>query len=282
MKNTISLILKGIAMGAANVIPGVSGGTIALVTGIFEKLINSIKSLDLKAAKLLFTGKFKEFAAHINLGFLVSVFVGVGLSIYSLAFVLDYLFTNYKIFIWAYFFGLILGSVYFVGKTIQKWKISVVLIFIIGTTVAVSISLLSPATENDAIWYLFICGIVAVCSMILPGLSGSFVLILMGNYQLVMLDAVKELNIKLLAPVVVGAGVGLMAFSHILSWLFKKFKDQTIALLTGFILGSLITLWPWKESFDEAGQLITINKFGAYVDAAGDPLYLLTGRFFIR
>lgn len=268
----IFLILKGMGMGAANVIPGVSGGTIALITGIFEKFIDSLKSLDLKAIKLLFTGKFKEFAEHINFGFLVAVFAGIGISIFSLAYILQYLFTFYPIYVWAYFFGLILASVYFVGKTIKKWNIAVIITFIIGTGIAVSISLLNPATENDAIWYLLICGVVAVCSMILPGLSGSFVLILLGNYQLVMINAVTDLDAKILLPVVAGAVVGLVAFSHFLSWLFKKFKDQTIAILTGFILGSLAILWPWKQSFNSVGDVIPINKFGAFLDSSGSIL----------
>ncbi|MFH2095569.1 MAG: DUF368 domain-containing protein [Bacteroidota bacterium] len=263
MKNFIVLFFKGIGMGAANVIPGVSGGTIAFITGIFEKLINSIKSLDLKAIKLLFTGKFRDLAAHINLGFLIAVFLGIGVSILSLARLLDYLFLYYPVFVWAYFFGLILASVYFVGKTIQKWNIPVIVTFIAGTTIAVLISLLTPATENNAYWYLFICGIVAVCSMILPGLSGSFVLLLMGNYKLVMIDAVNDLNLKILIPVVIGAGVGLIGFSHFLSWILRKFRNETISVLTGFILGSLLTLWPWKteitETFGEKTKVTGYN-----------------------
>lgn len=272
MKEFIILIFKGVGMGAANVIPGVSGGTIALITGIFEKLIDSIKAFDLKALKLIFSGKFKEFANHVNLSFLIAVFIGVGVSVFSLAFLLDFLFINYRIYVWAFFFGLILASVYFVGKTIEKWNIGVILMFIIGTGIAVSISILSPGKENDATWYLLVCGVVAVCSMILPGLSGSFVLILMGNYQLIMLDSVKHVNLKVLAPVAVGAVVGLIGFSHILSFLFKKFKNQTIAVLSGFILGSLATLWPWKDAFDINNILIASNKYGAYTDASGNIL----------
>ncbi len=265
----IGLCLKGMGMGAANVIPGVSGGTIALITGIFEELIDAIKSFDLSALRLLFTGKFKELAKHIHLNFLLSVFIGIGISIFSIAIVLDYLFVNYPVYIWSYFFGLILASVYFVGKTVQKWTMATVASFIVGTSIAVSISLINPATENAEIWYLLICGIVAVCSMILPGLSGSFVLILMGNYQLVMIEAVTDIRLDILIPVVVGAAVGLIAFSHILSWIYKKFRDQTISLLTGFILGSLAILWPWKDSYDEKNSLIEVNKFGAFLDDSG-------------
>jgi len=259
MKEYIALFLKGIGIGAANVIPGVSGGTIALITGIFEKLIHSIKSFDIKAIKLLFAGKFKEFSKHVNLNFLVAVFLGVILSILTLARILSYLFEHYPVYIWAYFFGLILASVYFVGKTIDKVNLPVAVTFIAGTGIAIFISILNPATENRAFYYLFICGIVAVCSMILPGLSGSFVLILMGNYKLVFIYAVNNFDLKILVPVVLGAGFGLLAFSHLLSWIFQKFKNETIAMLTGFILGSLSILWPWKKEVfltDEAGNLL--------------------------
>ena len=272
MKEYIGLFFKGIGMGAANVIPGVSGGTIALITGIFEKLIHSIKSFDIKAFKLLASGKFKEFAAHVNLSFLIALFLGVGVSIITIAKLFGFLFENYPIYIWAYFFGLILASVFFVGRTISKWNLAVIVMFLIGTASAIMLTFLNPASEDSKIYYLIICGVVAACSMILPGLSGSFVLILMGNYQLVMIDAVNDRDILVLLPVVIGAGVGLIAFSHLLSWIFKKYKDQTIAILTGFILGSLGILWPWKKSFDALGEIIPINEFGAYVDVNGSIL----------
>jgi len=237
-------------MGSANVIPGVSGGTIALITGIFEELIDSIKSFDLKAINLFFSGKFKEFSQHINIGFLISVFSGIGVSIYSLAWLLRFLFEEYPVFVWAYFFGLILASVYFVGKTIRNWNVGVIITFVIGTAIAVYISVVKPAAENDTFYYLILCGVVAICSMILPGLSGSFILILMGNYQLVMIHAVSDLNLTILVPVAIGAITGLIAFSHFLSWIYKKYRNMTISLLTGFILGSLSILWPWQSAIN--------------------------------
>lgn len=266
--NYLIYLLKGIAVGVANIIPGVSGGTIALITGIFERLINAIKSFDLGAAKLLFSGKFKEFANKTDLAFLVSLFSGVILSIILLARLFDFLFNNYPVYIWSYFFGLVLASVYFVGKTIEKVSSSVIIIFIVGTLVAVVLSLINPAAENSNFFYLMICGVVAVCSMILPGLSGSFVLILMGNYQLVAIQAINNKDLEILFPVLIGAVGGLVAFSHILSWVFKRYKNQTIALLTGFILGSLNVLWPWKNSVflkDSLGNNIVKN--GEYVIA---------------
>ena len=269
MKETLVLFFKGLGMGAANVIPGVSGGTIALITGIFEKLINSIKSFNLKAIRLLLTGKFKDFASHVNLGFLVAVLSGVAVSIISLAKLFGFLFTNYPIYIWAYFFGLILASVYFVGKTIEKWSVLTIFMFVLGTAIAIGLTILKPASENSSFLYLILCGVIAACSMILPGLSGSFVLILLGNYELVMINAVNERDIMVLLPVVIGAGFGLLAFSYLLSWIFKKFKDKIIALLSGFILGSLGILWPWKHSFNNTGQLLPVNKFGAFIDSNG-------------
>ena len=293
MKQFFANFFKGFGMGAANVIPGVSGGTIALITGIFERLIDSIKSFDLKALKLIFKGKFKEFAKYTDIVFLISVFFGAGISIISLARVLEYFFDNYPIFIWSYFFGLILASVYFVGRTIEKWKISVIISFIIGAAMAVVITILNPAKENSNFIYLIICGMVGVCSMILPGLSGSFILILMGNYELIMIDAVNNLSsaihgdfdlamqaLKIIAPVAIGIVVGLIAFSHLLSWIYKKFKNQTIAVLTGFIFGSLSILWPWKNSFDKNKILFEANKFGKLITFTEDDKIYYFEKYF--
>ena len=259
IKNYFFLILKGIGMGAANIIPGVSGGTIALITGVFERLIDAIKSFNLTALKLLLNWKIKDLIKHIDLYFLIAVFGGAVISVFTLAFLLKYLFEHYEVQVLAYFFGLIMASVYFVGRTIEKWNTGVIITFVIGTAIAVLISVMNPATQNDSFLYLIICGVVAICSMILPGLSGSYVLLLMGNYQLVMLDAVSDLNLKILLPVIIGAVGGLIAFSHFLSWVYKKYKNQTIATLSGFILGSLAVIWPWKVNIyakDEMGDLI--------------------------
>ena len=261
-------LLKGLAVGVANIIPGVSGGTIALITGIFERLINAIKSFGLGTLKLLIKGKFKEFAEKTDLYFLLALFLGVFTAIIALARLFDFLFVNYPVYIWSYFFGLVFASVYFVGKTIDKWNIAVILSFLLGTAIAVTLSFINPAAQNANFFYLMICGVVAVCSMILPGLSGSFVLILMGNYQLVAIDAINNRDFEILLPVLIGAVGGLIAFSHILSWVFKRFKNQTIATLTGFILGSLNVLWPWKNAVylkDEFG--IPIIKKGEVIVA---------------
>jgi len=259
MKEYTNYLLKGIAVGVANIIPGVSGGTIALITGIFERLINAIKAFDITAARLLFTGKWKAFARKTDFYFLLTLFIGIAMAIISLARVFDYLFRDYPVYIWSYFFGLVLASVYFVAKTIERWNFVVILLFVIGTAFAIFVSLINPAAENSNFWYLFLSGIVAICSMILPGLSGSFVLILMGNYQLIAIQAINERELSILLPVALGAIIGLIAFSHLLSWVFKKYKNQTIAILTGFILGSLNVLWPWKIAEylkNSAGELV--------------------------
>ena len=265
MNQYIANFFKGLGIGSANVIPGVSGGTIALITGVFERLINALKSCNLTAIKLLFTGKFKEFAQHIDLWFLASLGSGVVVAILSIARLFEFLFAEYPIYLWSFFFGMILVSIYYVGITIEKFNWKVMLSFIIGTAIALLIAFGTPANENSNILYLLICGAVATCSMILPGLSGSFVLVLMGNYQLIMIDAVNDLNLKILLPVVLGGVVGLLAFSHLLSWIFKNYRDITIAVLTGFIFGSMPIIWPWKND--------VITYFGSEAKVTGYEYY---------
>ncbi len=252
LKQYIIIAIKGMAMGIANVIPGVSGGTIALITGIFERLINAIKSFDIKAVKLLFKGDFKGFAQYTDLAFIVSLFIGVGVAIIGIAKLFEYLFEFYPVYLWSFFFGLILASIYFVGRTIEKWTLGVIISFTIGASLAITMTFMTPASQSENPIYLVACGVVAICSMILPGLSGSYVLILMGNYQLVAIEAISNMRFDILIPVGIGAGIGLVAFSHLLSWLFKKFKDITIAVLTGFILGSLGIIWPWKNAIEQS------------------------------
>lgn len=265
MREHIANFLKGFAMGVANVIPGVSGGTIALLTGIFERLINALKSFDVEAVRLLLKFKFREFARHVDFGFLLSVFLGVGVSIISVAKLLEFLFQSYPVYVWSFFFGLILVSVWFVGKSIGKIDVAAAVSFVVGAAVAFGLSVMNPATENTAFWYLIICGAVAVCSMILPGLSGSFVLILMGNYQLIMIYAVSHFDMGIIVPVAIGVVVGLLAFSHFLSWLLSRYARQTMAVLTGFIFGSLGTIWPWKNP-------VYLMQDGAEVLKNGKPI----------
>jgi len=247
MKQDISIFLKGVAMGAANVIPGVSGGTIALITGIYERLINAIKACDITAIKLLLKRDFTTLWQHVDGRFLSAIGAGVVVSIITLAKLFEYLLTSYERFTMAFFFGLILLSLYYVAKRISDWSASVIASLLVGSVIAIGIALLAPASENDSFVYVFLCGVIAISSMILPGLSGSFVLIIMGNYALV-LGAISSLNMSVLLPLALGCAVGIIVFSHAIAWIFKHFENQTLALMTGFVLGSLVVIWPWKDA----------------------------------
>lgn len=245
MRKYLFTAIKGIAMGAADVIPGVSGGTIAFMTGIYTELISSLKSIDHKSIKWLFKGEIGRFWKEINGNFLVAVFSGVLISIFSLARLMQYLLTNHPIPLWSFFLGLIAASAIFILRDIKEWKTGHIIALTAGIAVAVWISLVSPAETTDAWWFIFVSGMVAICAMILPGISGSFILLLMGKYAF-MMAAIKEFNIPVMLVFIAGAAIGLIAFSHFLSWLLKKYYGQTIALLAGFMIGSLVKVWPWK------------------------------------
>lgn len=246
-KNYGILILKGMGMGAADVVPGVSGGTIAFIVGIYEELINSIKSINGTSLKMLFTLKLRKFWQAINGNFLLSIVAGICISIFSLAKIITYLLTTHPILIWAFFFGLVLSSTYFVSLRIKKWDIKRVIAFILGVIAAYYITVATPAETPNNLFFIFICGAIAICAMILPGISGSFILVLLGKYYFIM-EAVKTLNITVLLTFVCGAALGIVSFSNVLSYLLRKFHDITIATLAGFMLGSLNKVWPWKET----------------------------------
>ncbi len=246
LKDYILLALKGGAMGAADVVPGVSGGTIAFITGIYEELLNSIKSVNSTALKLLFRFQFKELWSHINGNFLLAVMLGVGVSIMSLAKLMTMLLTQYPIFIWSFFFGLIIASSVMVGREVKRWRAAQLISLVAGAFIAYWITIATPATTSDEWWFISLSGAIAICAMILPGISGSFILLLMGKYMFIM-DAISTLNIRVIALFGCGAVVGIVSFSHLLSWLLKRFHSVTIALLTGFMIGSLNKVWPWKE-----------------------------------
>ena len=246
MKSIFIHIIKGAIMGAANVIPGVSGGTMALVMGIYERLINSINQLNFNTLKKIFiTRDFKSFAKDTDLFFLISITVGIFVSIFSLSILLEFLFETHKILVLSYFFGLIFASVFFVGKTIKKYSPLSIFLFLIGFLIAGGMVFISPSSSNSSFLFLIISGAIAMCSMILPGLSGSFVLLLLGNYELI-ICAINDLNFSILVPFGIGALSGIILFAKLLQFIFKKFRNNTISLLTGFIFGSLIVLWPWK------------------------------------
>ncbi len=240
------LILKGMAMGAADVIPGVSGGTIAFITGIYEELIESVRSINLKSLKLLFSGRLLEFWKAINGAFLISVFLGIAISIFSLAKGLKFLLENYPIPVWAFFFGLILSSTIFVAKKIKKYDLIIWVAGAAGIIAAYYITILTPSEANTTKWFIFLSGVIAICAMILPGISGSFILVLLGMYKFI-LNAVSILDIGTLLIFISGAAIGIIAFSNFLSWLLKRWYNTTIALLAGFMIGSLNKIWPWKK-----------------------------------
>jgi len=246
--------LTGVAMGVANVIPGVSGGTVAFITGIFERLVNALKSFDLTAIRMLFKLQAKELSRHVDLPFLASVGLGVAVDVLTLARLLKFLFANYETYVWAYFFGLILASIWLVGKTVKRWTAVPLAALFVGCAIAIAIALLKPAAENDDPLYLVLCGVVAMASMIIPGISGSFVLLLMGNYKLIMIEAVTGLNFKILVPVGIGAVFGLVTLSHLLAWIFKRWHDAAVSLMTGFVAGSLLIIWPWKKPITNTFQ----------------------------
>lgn len=282
IKDYLLLALKGIGMGAADVIPGVSGGTIAFITGIYEELINSIKSINLFAIKLFFSGKFAGFWKAINGTFLLSVFLGVAISIFSLAKGLKYLLDHYPILVWAFFFGLIVASAIYVARSIKKWGPATIIAGIAGIAIAYLITIISPAEANTTTWFIFFSGSIAICAMILPGISGSFILVLLGMYKFI-LEAVGNLEIAVIITFLAGAAIGIIAFSNVLSWLLKQYHNVTIAVLAGFMVGSLNKVWPWKEvtqSFiDRHGELKPLTERnilpGTYEQISGNEAFLL-------
>lgn len=247
LKDYVIISLKGIAMGAADVVPGVSGGTIAFISGIYEELLESISSIDIKALMLLKNQGIKAFWQHINGSFLLSLVIGIGISIISLAKIISWLLENQPVLLWSFFFGLVLASVLFIGRQITKWNFLTVFVFVTGTILAFWITTLQPLiSENTSLIYLFLAGSLAICAMILPGISGAFILVLLGAYKTV-LEAVHNRDIKIILAVGLGAIVGILTFSRVLKWLFRNYKNLTLTILTGFVLGSLNKIWPWKE-----------------------------------
>ena len=258
-KEYLSLSLKGMAMGAADIIPGVSGGTIAFISGIYEELIETINNVNFEAIKKLKNNGIKSFWTHINGNFLIALLTGIAISIMSLAKVITHLLETHSQLLWGFFFGLIVASVYIVGKQVNKWDINNIIFLIIGSSIAFYITILNPMQNPDALWFVFLSGSIAICAMILPGISGSFILLLLGSYEFILV-AIKDFKLDVITIFGVGCITGLLAFSKLLNWLFKKYHDITIALLTGFLIGSLNKIWPWKETIQTR-----INSHGEIV-----------------
>lgn len=246
LKDYFLISLKGIAMGAADAVPGVSGGTIAFISGIYEELITSISNVDASLFKTLFKEGFTAFWKKANGNFLLALIIGIAVSLISFTRLAKYLLENHPILIWAFFFGLILASVLIVGKEITKWDTANIITLIIGALVAYYISGLPSMMENDSTVFLFFAGSLAICAMILPGVSGAFILVILGAYKNA-IDALHDFDVKKIVTLSAGALLGLLTFSKVLKWLFQKYRDLTLALLTGFIIGSLNKVWPWKK-----------------------------------
>ena len=247
LKDYIVISLKGMAMGAADVVPGVSGGTIAFISGIYEELLNSISSFNFNLLKVYKKEGFKQVWNIVNGSFLLALFIGISISVLSLAKLIETLLENHPIVIWSFFFGLVLASIIYIGKQITTWTIGSILCLILGGILAFYITTLNPmVSENSSPWFLFLAGMIAICAMILPGISGSFILVLLGAYKPV-LNALNTKDFFSIIVFMLGAVVGLLTFSRILKWLFFTYKNYTLATLTGFIIGSLNKIWPWQE-----------------------------------
>jgi len=260
--------LKGIAMGAADAVPGVSGGTIAFISGIYEELISSISNINISLFKTLFKQGFGAFWKKLNGNFLLALFTGIIVSFASFMRLAKYLLEYHPILIWAFFFGLIIASIYFVGKQITKWSFVTIFSLIVGAFIAYYITTLPSLANNDSSIFLVIAGAIAICAMILPGISGSFILLILGAYK-TLSNAIHDFDFKKIGLFAIGAFIGLLSFSRVLKWLFKNYHNTTLALLTGFILGSLNKVWPWKKTIsvmvDKTGEIVpfsTITDFG--------------------
>lgn len=246
-KDYLVITLKGMAMGAADVVPGVSGGTIAFISGIYEELLGSISNINLKLLKTLKKEGLKSAWKQVNGNFLVALFTGIFISIVSLAKMISWLLVHHPILVWSFFFGLVLASVIYIAKQVTQWNLASGVLLILGAILAYYITTLNPlVSEHSSMSFMFLAGAIAICAMILPGISGSFILVLLGAYKPV-LAAVNNRDFTTIAFVGLGAIVGLLTFSRVLKYLFEHYKNHTLVVLTGFIIGSLNKIWPWKK-----------------------------------
>lgn len=289
IKKYLLTYLKGVAMGAADIVPGVSGGSIAFITGIYEELLNSINSFNGENLRLLLKFKLLDFYKAVNGSFLLSLLLGIMTSIFSMSSLITYLMSDHPIPLWSFFCGLILISAFLILKDITRWNMGVILALFAGTLIAYFITELPPTSTPDALWFTFVSGAIAICAMILPGISGSFILLIMGRYEGI-LEAVNNRDILTLAVFALGCAVGILSFSRVVSWLLKKYHAITIGLLAGFMLGSVNELWPWKivtayrtSSSGEEKPFLTENILpGAYLEQTGiEPQFLFAVAAFI-
>ena len=255
LKDYLVIGVKGACMGAADVIPGVSGGTIAFIMGIYDEFVGSIAKLDGTAVQLLLKGKLREFWKYINGSFLLAVLAGIGVSVVSLAGLMQMLLRDFPIQTWAFFFGLIVASSIFILRGISGWKVKDALFLVAGCILGVVVCTLSPTQTPDALWFIFLSGAIAICAMILPGISGSFILLILGKYEYIMSCITGVVsgqdvlsNILILAVFLIGAAVGIVSFSKFLHWLLARWHKETLIVLAGFIIGSLVKVWPWSNT----------------------------------
>lgn len=256
------ITLKGMAMGAADVVPGVSGGTIAFISGIYDELLDSINAFNLSLIKIWKERGLKKVWKTVNGNFLLALVIGIGISVLSLAKALSLALEHYPILVWSFFFGLVLASIIYVGKQIKKWNFGSILSLLIGAIVAYFITQIQPAIgANPTVFYLILSGSLAICAMILPGISGSFILVLLGMYQ-VALTAIHQRELDKIALLGIGAIIGLLTFSKLLKYILDNHRNNTLALLTGFIIGALNKIWPWKkvlESINVGDRVLVIK-----------------------
>ncbi|MDB4198730.1 DUF368 domain-containing protein [Polaribacter sp.] len=248
LKEYIVIGLKGMAMGSADVVPGVSGGTIAFISGIYEELLESISNINFKLLKTLKSDGIKAAWKQVNGSFLLALFVGVSISIFSLAKTIKWLLENEPVLLWSFFFGLVLASIIYIGKQVETWNAKIIILFILGISFGYLVTVVSPTNVGE-INYLFLvfAGAIASCAMILPGISGAYILLLLGAYPIVM-TAITTKDYKIIAAVAMGIIIGLLSFARLLKWLFSNYKNQMLIVLTGLMLGSLNKVWPWKEA----------------------------------
>lgn len=313
LKDRVFLVIKGLGMGAANKVPGVSGGVVAFVAGFYEEFIYSLQRVNKTAFKLLFNGRFKSFYQYINGKFLLLLFSGMIISYFSVSKILDYFLKNHELYVWSLFFGMIIGSIYYINKDFKDWNYKSILSLVIGISLGIGISFLDPATENDNLIFVFFCGMISVSGMTLPGFSGSFILILLGNYVLLLVDSVNALYdtfaevftgdfsfiqnevrirlLKVLGMFTLGSVAGLVTFSHVLIYVLRHYKSITTASIIGFIIGSLGVVWPWKKTLyktqengsfllDSRGEKI-ISNYERFLPELQSETYLAIGYIII-
>ena len=280
LKDYLMVAVKGACMGAADVIPGVSGGTIAFIMGIYDEFVGSIAKIDAEAVRLLFKGNIRDFWKHINGNFLLAIICGIGASVVGLAGLMQMLLSEHPIQTWAFFFGLIVASSIFILRGIKGWKVREGLFLVFGVILGVVVCTLSPTETPEALWFIFLSGSIAICAMILPGISGSFILLILGKYQFIM-GVISGLvagvdfgrNIVILGVFLIGAVCGIIGFSKFLHWLLARWHKETLITLAGFIIGSLVKVWPWSNTeaivssqFPEAAALAETADYAAMID----------------